>query len=114
MEQTKKELKGAEEYYSRAILADPNDGEILSQYAKLIWELHRDTYRATSYFERAVQAASSDRFASQPPPRIYSLIEIQFKNRLLFTYLLYKTDCFIFSDVLTVTYMLLMLISSGR
>lgn len=40
---------------------DPNDGEILSQYAKILWELNQDRDRATSYFERAVQAASEDR-----------------------------------------------------
>ncbi|KAE8685476.1 Tetratricopeptide repeat-like superfamily protein, putative isoform 2 [Hibiscus syriacus] len=39
------------EYYSRAILADLKDGETLSQYAKLVWELHRDEERASSYFE---------------------------------------------------------------
>ncbi|GKB98131.1 tetratricopeptide-like helical domain-containing protein, partial [Tanacetum coccineum] len=57
---SKQDLQGAEEYYSRAILVDPNDGEILSQYAKLLWELHQDKDRAMSYFERAVQAASED------------------------------------------------------
>ena len=60
--QSKHDLQGAEEYYSRAILIDPNDGEILSQYAKLVWELHNDRERATGYFERAVHAASEDRF----------------------------------------------------
>ncbi|KAD3068542.1 hypothetical protein E3N88_36422 [Mikania micrantha] len=38
--QKKQDLQGAEEYYSRAILVDPNDGGILSQYAKLLWEVH--------------------------------------------------------------------------
>lgn len=61
--QTKGDLKRAEEYYSRAILADSEDGEILSQYASLIWELHRDEGRAMSYFEQAVRAASEDRYA---------------------------------------------------
>ncbi|KAK4418439.1 hypothetical protein Salat_2256700 [Sesamum alatum] len=56
----KGDLQRAEEYYSRAILADPEDGEILSQYAKLIWELHHDKDRAASYFERAVQASTED------------------------------------------------------
>ncbi|KVI12364.1 hypothetical protein Ccrd_009237 [Cynara cardunculus var. scolymus] len=50
------------EYYSRAILVDPNDGEILSQYAKLLWEVHHDKDRATSYFKRAVHVASEDSF----------------------------------------------------
>ncbi|XP_021722184.1 uncharacterized protein LOC110689711 [Chenopodium quinoa] len=52
-----KDLRGAEEYYSRAILMDPGDGEILSQYAQLIWELHGDEERALSYFQRSVQAS---------------------------------------------------------
>jgi Tfp pilus assembly protein PilF len=60
--QCKQDLEGAEEYYSRAILADPNDGEVLSQYGKLIWELHHDEERASSYFERAVQASPDDRY----------------------------------------------------
>jgi Tfp pilus assembly protein PilF len=58
--QTKRDLQGAEEYYSRAILADPKDGEILSQYGKLVWELHQDQDRASSYFERGVQASPED------------------------------------------------------
>ncbi|XP_026381651.1 uncharacterized protein LOC113276282 isoform X2 [Papaver somniferum] len=56
----KGDLREADEYYSRAILIDPRDGEILSQYAKLVWELHHDDTRACSYFERAVQAAPED------------------------------------------------------
>ncbi|KAG8389151.1 hypothetical protein BUALT_Bualt02G0199300 [Buddleja alternifolia] len=60
MLEKKGDLEGAEEYYSRAILADPEDGEILTQYAKLIWELHHDKERALNYFERAVQASSED------------------------------------------------------
>ncbi|XVE72861.1 hypothetical protein DITRI_Ditri11bG0072100 [Diplodiscus trichospermus] len=58
--QTKKDLRGAEEYCSRAILADPRDGEALSQYAQLVWELHHDKERASSYFERAVQVSRED------------------------------------------------------
>ncbi|KAJ6356294.1 hypothetical protein OIU78_004409 [Salix suchowensis] len=57
---SKRDLKGAEEYYGRAILADPSDGEILSQYAKLAWELHHDHDKASSFFEQAVQATPSD------------------------------------------------------
>lgn len=60
--QFKGDLQGADAYYSRAILADPKDGEILSQYAKLVWELHHDQDRALSYFERAAQASPQDRF----------------------------------------------------
>ncbi|KAM7260467.1 hypothetical protein ACFE04_016208 [Oxalis oulophora] len=50
----------AEEYFYRATLADPNDGEILALYAKLLWEVHQDEDRALHYFERAVQAAPQD------------------------------------------------------
>jgi len=42
-------------------MADPNDGETLTQYAKLVWENHHDKDRALVYFERAVQAAPQDR-----------------------------------------------------
>ena len=46
----------------RAILADPRDGEIISQYAKLVWELHHDRNKALCYFERAVEANPGDRY----------------------------------------------------
>lgn len=49
------------------MLAEPGDGEVLSQYAKLIWELHHDRERASGYFEQAVQAAPQDRYAPPPP-----------------------------------------------
>lgn len=42
-------------------MADLKDGEILSQYAKFVWEFHRDQARAITYFERAIQAAPEDR-----------------------------------------------------
>ena len=48
------------EYYSRAILADPGDGDILSQYAKLVWKHNGDEDRASNYFERAIQASPQD------------------------------------------------------
>lgn len=64
--QTKGDLAGAELYYSRAILADPEDGDILCQYARVIWELHHDQERARSYFERAIQASSQDRYVLHP------------------------------------------------
>ncbi|GFZ20188.1 tetratricopeptide repeat (TPR)-like superfamily protein [Actinidia rufa] len=53
-------MSTAEEYYSRAILADPKDGEVLSQYANVVWVIHLDEDRASSYFERAVHAAPAD------------------------------------------------------
>ncbi|KAF2314062.1 hypothetical protein GH714_021822 [Hevea brasiliensis] len=57
----KRDLLGAEEYYLRAVVADPGDGEIMSLYAKLVCELHQDHDKASSYFERAVQATPEDR-----------------------------------------------------
>jgi Tfp pilus assembly protein PilF len=53
--------KRAEEYYSRAMLADPSDGEIMSQYAKLAWEAHHDRERSLRYFHKSVQAAPQNR-----------------------------------------------------
>ncbi|KAI7750324.1 hypothetical protein M8C21_021661, partial [Ambrosia artemisiifolia] len=50
----------AEEYCSRAILANPNDGTALSMYAELIWETHKDASRARSYFDQAVKASPDD------------------------------------------------------
>lgn len=58
--QSKGELLGAEEYFRRATLADPNDGETLMQYALLVWEHHHDRDKAVIYFERAAQAAPED------------------------------------------------------
>lgn len=59
--QSKGDFHGAEDYYLRATLANPQDGESLLEYAKLVWQLHHDQDRALSYFERAAQAAPEDR-----------------------------------------------------
>lgn len=58
--QSKGDLEGAEYYYFRATQADPSDGEVMSQYAKLVWELHRDREKALTYFEHATQTAPED------------------------------------------------------
>lgn len=50
----------AEEYYDRAIMIDPNNGEVLCRFAKLVWELYRDREQALTYFERAALAAPGD------------------------------------------------------
>ncbi|XP_047965446.1 uncharacterized protein LOC125209823 isoform X2 [Salvia hispanica] len=54
------DLCGAEEYYFRATEADPEDGELLSQYAKLVWQLRGDQAKALRYFEKAVEAAPAN------------------------------------------------------
>ncbi|TMW90228.1 hypothetical protein EJD97_016029 [Solanum chilense] len=62
--QSKGDLSGAEEYYFQATLADPQDGDILSQYATLVWQLHHDKDRALSYFEHATHVDPENRQAS--------------------------------------------------
>jgi len=59
--QSKRDHQAAEDYYSRAIVADPSDGEMISEYAKLVWELHHDQEKASFLFEQAVQATPGDR-----------------------------------------------------
>lgn len=54
-------IEGAEEYYSRGILEDPRDGQMLSLYAGIVWQLYQDKRRAATYFERAVEVATNDR-----------------------------------------------------
>lgn len=60
--QIKNDPQRAEEYYSRAVQADPEDGELLAEYAELVWELHHDGDKALSFFERAVQVAPNNRY----------------------------------------------------
>ncbi|KAJ9555605.1 hypothetical protein OSB04_010219 [Centaurea solstitialis] len=49
-----------DDYLSATLIEDPNDGETLMQYAKLVWEVHHDQDRALTYFERAVYASPGD------------------------------------------------------
>lgn len=60
LQQTKGDLEGAEKYYSRAVQADPRDGQVVSQYAQLVWELHHDQDKAASYFEQSVEVAPAN------------------------------------------------------
>lgn len=50
----------AEEYLERAILANPRDGIVLSQYADLIWHTQKNADRAESYYNQAVQSSPHD------------------------------------------------------
>ncbi|CAN8311220.1 unnamed protein product [Cochlearia groenlandica] len=58
----KGDLNGAEEYYHKCIVVEPNDGLALANYGRLVMKLHQDEVNASSYFERAVQASPEDRF----------------------------------------------------
>ncbi|KAK8292702.1 hypothetical protein V6Z11_D06G137000 [Gossypium hirsutum] len=46
--------------YSRAILANPDDGNLLAVYADLIWHNQNDIQRTKSYFEQAIKTAPND------------------------------------------------------
>lgn len=61
MGQVRGDLVKAEEYCGRAILVNPNDGNVLSQYADLIWQMYEDAKRAHIYFDRALKAAPHNR-----------------------------------------------------
>lgn len=58
--QSNGDLQAAEYYYLCAMQADPGDGEILSRYAQILWELYHDRQKALPYFERSVQSAPED------------------------------------------------------
>lgn len=60
LHEVEKDTAKAEEYYGRAILASPGDGEVLALYADLIWDTYRDEIRASSYFNQALQASPDD------------------------------------------------------
>lgn len=55
-------FEGPEDYYSSSVQADPRDGEGVSQYAQLVWELHTDQEKTFVYFERVVEAAPAARY----------------------------------------------------
>uniref|UniRef100_A0A9I9CNU7 Tetratricopeptide repeat-like superfamily protein n=1 Tax=Cucumis melo TaxID=3656 RepID=A0A9I9CNU7_CUCME len=53
-------LDEAEEQSYQATITYPEDGEILVLYAQLVWELHHDQAKASSYFERAALVAPNN------------------------------------------------------
>lgn len=55
-----KDAVKAEEYYGRAILANPGDGEVLCLYGNLIWMTQGHADRAKAYFDQAVHVAPND------------------------------------------------------
>ncbi|EPS59832.1 hypothetical protein M569_14973, partial [Genlisea aurea] len=58
--QSKRDFAGADEYLCRASLADPSDGEIMAQYAKLQWEVNGDRAAASNYFKMAADVSPKD------------------------------------------------------
>ncbi|XP_056841972.1 uncharacterized protein LOC108857388 isoform X2 [Raphanus sativus] len=56
----KGDLNGAEEYYHKCTVVEPSDGVALANYGRLVMKLHQDEVKASSYFERAVQASPDD------------------------------------------------------
>ncbi|XP_047938601.1 uncharacterized protein LOC125186292 isoform X2 [Salvia hispanica] len=58
----KADFTKAEEFYERAILANPADGDVLSHYADLLWQTHGDSARAEAYFDQAVKTDPNDCF----------------------------------------------------
>ncbi|CAK9318795.1 unnamed protein product [Citrullus colocynthis] len=53
-------LDEAEEQCYQATLTYPEDGETLMLYAQLVWEVHHDQAKASSYFERAALVAPTN------------------------------------------------------
>ncbi|KAJ0524608.1 putative tetratricopeptide-like helical domain superfamily [Helianthus annuus] len=62
LKQVKGDVLRAEEYCSRAILANPSDANALSMYADLIWETQKVASRVQSYFDQAVKASPDDSY----------------------------------------------------
>ncbi|KAE8727056.1 Detected protein of unknown function [Hibiscus syriacus] len=76
----------AEEYYGRAILVSPGDGEILSLYAQLIWDRHGDKTRTSmvlgSYAHFMWEAEEEDNEEDETETIEFSILAMN--NRRLF------------------------------
>lgn len=59
-QQVKRDLAKAEEYYARAILVNPRDGNVLALYADLIWRTQKNASHAHAYFDQAVKSSPDD------------------------------------------------------
>ncbi|XP_050216887.1 uncharacterized protein LOC126667839 [Mercurialis annua] len=59
-----KEVRGdivkAEKICERAIVTNRNDGNVLSMYGDLIWNNHKNSDRAQTYFDQAVRSSPDD------------------------------------------------------
>ncbi|XP_042001328.1 uncharacterized protein LOC121791205 [Salvia splendens] len=49
LKKVKADFTKAEQFYERATLANPADGNVLSHYADLLWQTHGDSARAEAY-----------------------------------------------------------------
>ena len=56
MEEQQKDYDKAEEYYQRAVEADPKHANILGNYANFLCDQRKDYDKAEEYYQRAVEA----------------------------------------------------------
>lgn len=66
--QDRLDLIKAEEYCGKAMSANPNDGNVISMYADLIWRNHKDASRAEHYHLQAAKASPDNRYKKWDDP----------------------------------------------